>query len=162
MKVFRWCMFILVVFIFNFPLLATLLTSLKTTADISQAPPVWIFRPTLEHYGTILTSSTLNFPRFLTNSLVIALLGTFLAVAVTLPAAYAVVRFGLGKRTLLPLVTNLRAVPLIIFAIPFYLMFQFLGLLDTRLGLALIACSDQPAAGAPTLRGFYSGFPGGD
>ena len=39
---------------------------------------------------------------------------------------------------LLPLVTNLRAVPLIIFAIPIYLMYQWLGLLDTRLGLGLI------------------------
>lgn len=159
MKVFRWCMFILVVFIFNFPLLATLLTSLKTTADISRAPPVWIFRPTLEHYGTILTSSTLNFPRFLTNSLVIALLGTFLAVAVTLPAAYAMVRFGLGKRTLLPLVTNLRAVPLIIFAIPFYLMFQFLGLLDTRFGLALIACLINLPLALLLFVGFIQDFP---
>ena len=39
---------------------------------------------------------------------------------------------------MLPLVINLRAVPLIIFAIPLYLMYQWLGLLDTRLGLGLI------------------------
>ena len=38
----------------------------------------------------------------------------------------------------MPLVVNLRAVPLIIFAIPLYMMFQWLGLLDTRLGLGLI------------------------
>ena len=39
-----------------------------------------------------------------------------------LPAAYAIVRGGLGRTTLLPLVVNLRAVPLIIFAIPIYMM----------------------------------------
>ncbi|MGI9449221.1 MAG: carbohydrate ABC transporter permease [Geminicoccaceae bacterium] len=35
---------------------------------------------------------------------------------------------------------NRRAVPLIIFAIPIYLMYQQLGLLDTRIGLAFILC----------------------
>jgi multiple sugar transport system permease protein len=40
---------------------------------------------------------------------------------------------------LLPLmVINQRAVPLIIFAIPLYMMYQWLGLLDTQLGLGLI------------------------
>ena len=159
MKVFRWSVFILVVVIFNFPLLATLLTSLKTTADISSSPPVWLFGPTFEHFRAIFTSSTLNFPRFLFNSIIIALSGTFLAVVVTLPAAYAMVRFGLGSRTLLPLVTNLRAVPLIIFAIPFYLMFQFLGLLDTRLGLSFIACLINLPLALLLFVGFIQDFP---
>ena len=55
-----------------------------------------------------------------------------------LPAAHAIARGGFGRRTLLPLVVNLRAVPLIIFAIPIYMGFQWVGLLDTRLGLGLI------------------------
>ncbi len=39
---------------------------------------------------------------------------------------------------LFPLVVNLRALPLIIFAIPLYMMYSVMGLLDTRLGLGLI------------------------
>ena len=42
------------------------------------------------------------------------------------------------RRVLMPVVVNLRAVPLIIFAIPLYMMFQWMGLLDTQLGLGLI------------------------
>ena len=38
----------------------------------------------------------------------------------------------------MPIIINLRAVPLIIFAIPLYMMFQWLNLLDTQLGLGLI------------------------
>ena len=38
----------------------------------------------------------------------------------------------------MPLVINLRAVPLIIVAIPLCMMYQWLGLLDTQLGLDLI------------------------
>jgi multiple sugar transport system permease protein len=38
----------------------------------------------------------------------------------------------------LPLVTNIRALPLIIYAIPIYIMFQLVGLLDSWLGMILI------------------------
>jgi multiple sugar transport system permease protein len=50
------------------------------------------------------------------------------------------VRFRVGLRWLFPQVVNQRAIPLIIFAIPIYLMYQAAGLLDTRFGLALILC----------------------
>jgi multiple sugar transport system permease protein len=49
-------------------------------------------------------------------------------------------KLGMGSATLLPLVTNLRALPLIVFVIPFYLAYQALGLLDTRVGLAIVSC----------------------
>ena len=48
------------------------------------------------------------------------------------------VRGEFGQKVLMPAVVNLRAVPLIIFAIPIYMMFQMVGLLDTQLGLGLI------------------------
>jgi multiple sugar transport system permease protein len=159
MTLIRWLVFLVVVLLFNFPLIATIMTSLKTTADISHSPPLWIFTPTLEHYLTVLTSSTLNFPRFLMNSVMIAFLGTLFAVAISLPAAYAIVRFKLGTNTILPLVTNLRTIPLIIFAIPFYLMFQFVGLLDTRIGLALIACLINLPLALLLFVGFIQDFP---
>ncbi|MFN3169892.1 MAG: carbohydrate ABC transporter permease [Hyphomicrobiales bacterium] len=47
-------------------------------------------------------------------------------------------RRGAGQAILFPLVVNLRALPLIIFAIPLYMMYATLGLLDTKLGLGLI------------------------
>jgi multiple sugar transport system permease protein len=136
----RWLLLLAVALVLNFPVLATLLTSLKTTADISASPPAWLFEPTLEHYRTVLTDPSLDFKGYLVNSTLIALGGTVLALALSFPAAYAIVRCRIGGRSVLPLVTNLRALPLIIFAIPFYLMYQLFGLLDTRTGLALIAC----------------------
>ena len=45
-------------------------------------------------------------------------------------------RYEVGERWLLPMVTNLRAIPLIIFSIPIYLVYQQLDLLDTHIGLA--------------------------
>jgi multiple sugar transport system permease protein len=159
MKLVRWAVFISVALLFNFPMIATIATSLKTNADIYASPPLWIFTPTLQHYEAVVSDQTVNFPRFLGNSVVIALLGTVFALALSLPAAYAVVRFGVGKRFLLPIITNLRTIPLIIFAIPFYLMFQLLGLLDTRVGLAFIACLINLPLALVTLVGFMQDFP---
>ena len=136
----RWTVFVVVALIVNFPVLATILTSFKNDADINAYPPKWIFTPTLDHYRDVLTSPTVNYLHYVTNSIVIAVLGTVFAIVLTLPAAYAMARYNIGSKWLLPIITNLRALPLIIFAIPFYFMFQTVGLLDTRLGLALISC----------------------
>lgn len=135
----RWVVLVLVVVIFNIPVIFTVVTSLKKTADINAFPPTWLFQPTLEHFVEVLTDAALDFPRYILNSIVIALGGTLLVIAISFPAAYAIARLGRG-RIVLPIVTNLRSIPLIIFAIPFYILFQAVGLLDTQLGLALITC----------------------
>lgn len=155
----RWVAFVLVVVVFNFPLLATFATSLKTLPDIYRNPPVWIFAPTFEHYRAVLTDPTVNFPHYLLNSVVIAIGGTLITVVLALPAAYGIVRTGWGARTLLPLVTNLRAIPLIIFVIPFYLMYQAIGLLDTQLGLALIAAIINIPLALLLFTGFVQDLP---
>lgn len=135
----RWAVFAVAVFLMNFPIIVTLITSLKSRREISVNPGFWIEAPTLENYVQILTvNDRLNIFGYLFNSLVAALIGTTLAVLLAFPAAYAVARGGFGSRYLMPLVVNLRAMPLIIFAIPLYMMFQWVGLLDTQLGLGLI------------------------
>ncbi|WP_313195409.1 carbohydrate ABC transporter permease [Shinella zoogloeoides] len=135
----RWAVFALAAFALNFPILVTLVTSLKSARELSANPGLWIKAPTLENYATVFTvSDRLNIFLYLFNSLAVSLIGTGLAVVLALPAAYAIARGKLGERTLLPLIVNLRAVPLIIFAIPLYMMFQWLALLDTLIGLGLI------------------------
>lgn len=156
----RWAAFVLTVLILNIPVIITLVTSLKTTAAINASPPVWLFQPTLEHYRTVFTDPSLNFPRYLWNSTAIAFMGTVLALVIAFPAAYAMARLRRGTGTILPLVTNLRALPLVIFAIPFYLMFQALGLLDTRFGLALIECLVNLPLALILLVGYMQDLPG--
>ncbi|MCR4267667.1 carbohydrate ABC transporter permease [Nitratireductor sp. ZSWI3] len=135
----RWTVFVLAAFAMNFPLIVTLATSFKSAREISTNPGLWVQAPTLSNYLTVLqVSDRLNIFLYLANSFAVAALGTLLAVALALPAAYAIARGRLGEKTLLPLIVNLRAVPLVIFAIPIYMMFQFLGLLDTRFGLGLV------------------------
>lgn len=135
----RWLVLVVAALAMNLPVVVTLVTSFKGPREIAGNPGFWIESPTLDNYREIFrVSDRLDIWAYLGNSLAVSLIGTLLAIALALPAAYAIARGELGRRTLLPLVVNLRAVPLIIFAIPIYMMFQWAGLLDTRLGLGLI------------------------
>jgi multiple sugar transport system permease protein len=135
----RWLVFAAVVLVMNFPVLSTLVTSLKSDAEISASASLWIEKPTLDNYRAIFAmQDRFDILHFLLNSLIASLIGSALAILLAFPAAYAMMRFGVARRWLWPLVANLRAIPLIIFAIPIYLMYQRVGLLDTKLGLALI------------------------
>jgi multiple sugar transport system permease protein len=135
----RWIVFALAAFILNFPVIATLITAFKGAGEVSRNPSLWVQAPTLENFATVLTvSDRLNVYHYLWNSTVAALIGAVLPMLVAFPLAWAMVRRGVGRGVLFPLVVNLRALPLIIFAIPLYMMFSVAGLLDTRLGLGLI------------------------
>lgn len=135
----RWVVFGLAAFVMNFPVLATLATAFKSPAEISRNPSLWVEAPTLENFATVLTvTDRLNLYHYIGNALAAAAIGALLPMLVAFPMAWAMVRRGYLRGVLFPLVVNLRAVPLIIFAIPLYLMYAALGLLDTRLGLGLI------------------------
>ena len=50
----RWLLFIIIALIINLPIIATILTSFKTTADINSSPPIFFFSPTLSNYIEVL------------------------------------------------------------------------------------------------------------
>ncbi|CAM5770275.1 sugar ABC transporter permease [Labrys miyagiensis] len=137
----RWAVFVIAAIALNFPLISTLITSFKSDAEIAENPSLMIEAPTLENFRKVFAiADRFDIVHYLVNSVIAATLGSVLAIALAFPAAYAIIRHGVGRRWLLPAVTNLRAIPLIIFAIPIYLIYQRLSLLDTRFGLSLILC----------------------
>ncbi len=135
----RWVVFVIFALAMNIPVIVTLITSLKTPAEISVNASLWIDAPTLSNYVRVFEQSDrFDALGYLLNSLAAAGFGAIAAILLALPAAYAMARHGVGRNLLLPAILNLRAVPLIIFAIPIYMMYQWLGLLDTQIGLGLI------------------------
>jgi len=135
----RWLVFAVAALAMNFPVIATLITAFKSPGEVSRNPSLWIEAPTVQNFVTVLTvSNRLDIYGYLTNSLVAALIGSILPMILCFPIAWAMARRGAGQAILFPLVVNLRALPLIIFAIPLYMMYATLGLLDTKLGLGLI------------------------
>lgn len=138
-NIFRWVVFIIVAFIINFPVISTISASLKSAAEISRSPGLFVSEPTLQNFAVILeVTERLNIFAYLQNSLMASLIGSILPIMLCFPLSYAVARRGYGTNVIFPTVVNLRAMPLIIFAIPLYMMYQTLGLLDTPLGLGLV------------------------
>ena len=138
-QILRWIVFVIAAFVMNFPVLATFITALKSPAEISRNPSLAIQSPTLENFMTVLTvSDRLNVYHYLWNSLSAALIGSILPIIVAFPIAWAMARRGYGRNILFPLIVNLRALPLVIFAVPLYLMFSVANLLDTQIGLGLV------------------------
>ena len=155
----RWLLFLIIAFIINLPILATVLTSFKTTGVINTSPPPIIFTPTLSNYSEVLFTGNTNLLRYILNSIIIAGGGSILAILLSFPAAYAIVRHGVGRSWLLPLVMNIRMLPLIVYAIPLYLMFQLVGLLDSWLGMILVTTTISIPVALVLFVGFMQDIP---
>lgn len=137
----RWVVLILAIVVLDFPVIDTVVTSLKSEAEIVTSASLLIQHVTLANYVRVFAiSDRFDILHYLVNSLVASSLGTLGAAVLSFPAAYAMVRLGTARRWLLAVAIELRAVPLIVFSIPIYLLYQAAGLLDTRVGLAMILC----------------------
>lgn len=141
------------------PLLNTLMTSLKTTGDINSFPPKFTFAPTLEHYRNVMFAAGYDFTGYFRNSILLSVFTSLFVILISLPSAYSVIRLGFSSGRLLTLSMALRLFPPIVFAIPYYLMFQYLGLLDTVAGLILINVFLNIPLGLILMVGFLQELP---
>src|ERR1700720_1953307 len=85
----KWSYFFLTLFaIFSLvPPLYMLITSLKSSAEISAATnPWWVFHPTLSNYIELLTSS--QFMTFFRNSALVSILVVTITMLISVPAAF--------------------------------------------------------------------------
>jgi multiple sugar transport system permease protein len=129
---------IAVIVVFDIGIFTNVLTSFKSDADISSTPPRWIFSPVLTHYYNLFVSGAYDFPRYLLNSLIIALASTTISILITLPAAYSIVRYrGFGE-VVLGATLLLRLMPALSMAIPMYVIFNYFGLIDTHIAIILM------------------------
>jgi sorbitol/mannitol transport system permease protein len=120
-----------------FPIFWMLLAGFKTEVEAVATPPSLFFRPTLENFVAI--QQRADYFKFAGNSIVISLGSTLLALALGVPAAYAMVFFP-SKRTKDTLLWMLstRMLPPVGVLVPIYLLFRDLRLLDTKLGLVIV------------------------
>src|SRR4030088_2662599 len=88
----RWYFFLSLFAIFSLvPPLYMLITSLKTSAEISAATnPWWVFHPTLSNYVELLTSN--QFLRFFWNSAWVSIFVVTITMLISIPAAFALSR----------------------------------------------------------------------
>lgn len=133
----RWSYVCLAFFavIFLMPPFYMLITSLKSSAEISTAAnPWWVFAPTTENYATLLSQS--QFLIFFRNSIMVTVIVVAVTMLISVPAAFALSRMKFwGSTTLATGVFLTYLVPETLLFIP---LFKIFANVQSLTGLELI------------------------
>lgn len=139
------------------PLAWLLRTALGTRLIATSNPPIIFFTPTLDSFIAVLTG---DFTKYLFNSAVIVTSSVAIVMVLGSLAGYSLARFNIkGKESLFFYVISTRMGPPIAFALPFYLIYQSLGLLDTHIGLIIIYTAVNLAFAVWMTRSFFEDIP---
>jgi multiple sugar transport system permease protein len=125
----RWSYVFLGLFaaFFLLPPVYMLITSLKTSAEISAATnPWWVYRPTLANYLELLSSS--QFLTYFRNSAVVSVIVVGTTMLISVPAAFALSRMRFWGSTMLATGVFLTyLIPETLLFIPLFKMFAVFG-----------------------------------
>lgn len=141
------------------PLLWIYLTAFKSASDImtGQFIKQIAFTPTLDNFKRLFTA----FPFFssLLNTIIESVGSTILVMLVSLPAAYSFARWNTGGGHLLFTTIATRMFPGVVAALPFFILFQKIGLLDKHIGLILLFMYFNVSFATFLLYGFFRDVP---
>lgn len=133
----RWSYFFLILFVIFFltPPIYMLITSLKTSQEISAITnPWWVFNPTLENYRELLTSN--QFLTFFRNSALVSIFVVTITMLISVPAAFALSRMRFwGSTTLATGVFLTYLIPETLLFIP---LFKMMAVFNEVTGIELI------------------------
>jgi len=134
------------------------MTSFKTEADAFAFPPRIIFTPTLNNWKIALFDS--NFVSHLTNTLIITILSTAVALGFGIPAAYALAYYQTKHSdfTLMWLIST-RMLPPVGVIVPLFVIFRDLQLRDTHLGMIIIYSAMNLPLVVWMMRSFFLDIP---
>lgn len=139
------------------PFLWFVLLSFMEGQDILAGPSRFLAAPTLRNYADLMS------PQFLgsfTNSAVVAIASTVLSMLIGVPGAYALARVDARKARLVSIfILASRMLPPVAFAIPYFLVYRYAGLLDTRTGLVLIYMTFNLSLVVWLMRSFFENVP---
>ena len=157
----KWIVVGLFAVLVLFPVYWLLTSAIKYEADYLASPPVMVpTRATLENFVTIFANDGVG--RGLSNSLIVAVVATSLAVVFGSLAAYSLTRGALGRRTrtffafwfLLQ-----KMYPAIATAIPIYLVMRQLQLIDTKTAMIILNTSFNFPMVIWLMMGFFQEVP---
>jgi multiple sugar transport system permease protein len=136
-KILKDLVLIMVLIFTLFPILWTVTLSFKQSRDIVKYPPSFLFTPTFDNYVNALYNSP--FLSYFINSGIIALGSTFLVLLLAIPAAYGIYRFNFKLKSFVTVfILFSRMVLPVAVAIPFFVVFKELNLLNTHISIILM------------------------
>jgi multiple sugar transport system permease protein len=149
------CAFVFAVF----PIVWTLLTSLKSNADIVTADIQYLpLHPTFQNYVSLWEQA--GFPAMFLNSAIVTLLTVLACLIVGVTGAYSLSRYRFRARgQILLFYLVIRMFPAVLLLLPIFIALRVLGLYDTHLGLALAYTAFLTPVAIWILKGFFDTIP---
>jgi multiple sugar transport system permease protein len=169
----------IVIGIFGFPILFWFLASFKPFTLIFKLPPVFFFQPTLAWYRVVLGGeeytaieleqtgaitgtgggSYYSVP-FIIDSALIAIASTSVVIILGTLTAYALSRFTMRrKQDLVFWILSTRMMPAVVAALPFFLLYRSLNLIDTFLGITLVHVVMNLPLATLLIKSFFDDVP---
>jgi len=144
---------VLVCFFFMFPVFWLILTAIRPESEVFYV-----------HRGTNFTFTNFTkaffesylFKESMINSAILATLGTFLSIVITLQSGYMLGRFrGKLRNSWFGLIYIMRTIPYITWGLPLYTMTQWLGIYDTYWGVLAPHLAVHVAFFSLVMKGFF-------
>jgi multiple sugar transport system permease protein len=164
-KVALWLATFALMLVMCLPGLWVVLSAFRPNREILAKPPVWVPEElTLDNFGKIFGfgAEQVGIPvvSYFTNSLVIALTSTVIALVIGVAGGYAFARYRFRFKGGIFLGLMLfRAVPGIALSLPVFMMWSRLGLIDTQLGLIIVYVSLNVPFTIWLIDGFFRQIP---
>ncbi len=159
-KVIIFIVLLLLLIFALFPLLWIFLTSIKNQKDLFAIPPLFIFKPTLEHWKQVLIES--EFLRYYKNSLIIATSTVLVVMVVATTASYGLVRVPIKvkvRENIAFFILSQRMMPPVAIILPIYILFSNIRMLDRLQTLILMNIAFNLPLSIWMIRGFLEGIP---
>jgi multiple sugar transport system permease protein len=139
------------------PYIWIFLASFKKKSDLISPIPKWFFEPTGINYADILYK---GFDTYLMNSIIIGFSSTALTVVVGTLAAYGFSRFKIpAGNHLFFYILATRLGPPVAYALPMYLIFNQLGLINSYAGVILAHATFNLVLVVWMMRSFFDDVP---
>lgn len=121
-------------------------------------PGTWLQGASLEAYERMMTNT--NFPIWFRNSVLVTVSATALSIVVCTFGAYSIGRLRFkGRRVVATFLLLTQMFPLILVAVPLFLIFRDIGLFNTLYGLVIAYVAFILPFAIWMLRGFYENLP---
>jgi len=147
-----------VVFLFFFPILWTVLAGFKTESTAVAQPPAFFFSPTLDNYRNALTSA--DYLGFFTNSMIVSVGSTIVALILGVPAAFVLGLFPTERSAgTLSWILSTKMMPAVGIIIPLIIIFKHVALFDTLPGMVILYTGVNLPLVIWMMRSFFAEVP---
>ena len=153
----RFSAAVLITIAFLFPVYWLAMNSFKSADEIYASPPVWW--PAALQWSNYLVLFKDGDAVSVFNSLVVASVSTVLAMSIGTLCAYSLARYKTGGDDLSNWIISQRMVPPIAVVFPIFLLYVFLGWVDTYIGMILLYTAFNLPYVIWMMRGYIQDIP---